>query len=275
MFNIGQIYRRADLHAQYKGQEQGGISTPSQYPFIMLFSGETGEQYGNEDGFQADGIYWYTGEGQVGDMQYIRGNRAILDSPSNGKSLHLFEYVGVGMVQYIGEMSYLGHHETQAPDRNGNLRQAIIFELALDQIVEEASTLQIPIQQVSDRILYSSPLEEIRAMAIAKSTPGLTPQQRKVDVYNRSQAIEVYVLRRADGVCEGCGDPAPFLNKDDRPYLEAHHIFRLSDDGPDYPDYVAALCPNCHRRAHYSKNGEKFNEHLFDKITIMESISYA
>ena len=36
MFNVGQIYRRADLHAQYKGQEQGGISTRSQGPIVRI-----------------------------------------------------------------------------------------------------------------------------------------------------------------------------------------------------------------------------------------------
>ncbi len=37
MFKIGKIYRRADLHEQYGGQSQGGISTPRAHPFIMLF----------------------------------------------------------------------------------------------------------------------------------------------------------------------------------------------------------------------------------------------
>ncbi|MFC1652495.1 HNH endonuclease [Planctomycetota bacterium] len=34
-------------------------------------------------------------------------------------------------------------------------------------------------------------------------------------------------------------------------FLEVHHLFRLADDGPDIPDNVAAICPNCHRELHY------------------------
>ena len=39
--------------------------------------------------------------------------------------------------------------------------------------------------------------------------------------------------------------------KDNTPYLEVHHKIRLSDGGEDTIDNVVALCPNCHRKAHY------------------------
>ena len=78
-WSAGQVYRRRDIHENFGGQRQGGISTPSVQPVILLFSGESGENYGYRDGIQADGTFWYTGEGQVGDMQWVRGNRAIRD----------------------------------------------------------------------------------------------------------------------------------------------------------------------------------------------------
>jgi 5-methylcytosine-specific restriction protein A len=132
MFEEGKIYRRSELHDKFGGQRQGGISTPRLFPFIMLFSSESGEEFGYVDGFKSKDIYWYTGEGQIGDMQFIRGNRAIKDSNKNGKSIHVFEYVSTGIVRYIGEMSYIKHHESQTPDINGDLRRAIIFELACE-----------------------------------------------------------------------------------------------------------------------------------------------
>ena len=61
MFEIGKAYRRSDIHDKYGGQGQGGISTPRAHPFIMLFSGESGREYGYEDEFKPNGIYWYTG----------------------------------------------------------------------------------------------------------------------------------------------------------------------------------------------------------------------
>jgi len=71
MFEGGQIYRRRDLHAQFGGQNQGGISTPSSHPMILIFTGDTGAQYGYHDGWDEDGSFRYTGEGQVDDFAGI------------------------------------------------------------------------------------------------------------------------------------------------------------------------------------------------------------
>lgn len=78
-FPVGSYWKRSDIHALLGGQEQGGISTPSKKPYIIIFSSPRGEEFGYEDGRNPDGFYHYTGEGQVGDMQWVRGNRAIRD----------------------------------------------------------------------------------------------------------------------------------------------------------------------------------------------------
>jgi 5-methylcytosine-specific restriction protein A len=80
LFVQGHVYKRSDLHARYGGQAQGGISTPAHHSFIFLFTSESGEHYGYEDGWSddTDGIFLYTGEGQVGDMEYVRGNGLFL-----------------------------------------------------------------------------------------------------------------------------------------------------------------------------------------------------
>jgi 5-methylcytosine-specific restriction protein A len=128
-FNPGETYRRRDLHEKYGGQEQGGISTPAKYPIIMLFTGDSGEQYGYSDGWNTDDIFLYTGEGQVGDMEMIRGNRAIKDHVENNKVIHLFKNVKTGFVEYMGEMKYQGHREVRGPDRDNKQRKIIVFEL--------------------------------------------------------------------------------------------------------------------------------------------------
>jgi hypothetical protein len=41
MFEVGRVYnRRLEIHQPYGGQRQGGISTPRDWPFIFLFTGE-------------------------------------------------------------------------------------------------------------------------------------------------------------------------------------------------------------------------------------------
>lgn len=129
MFEKGKVYnRREDLHAVYGGQMQGGISTPADQDFIMLFTSRAGEQYGYRDGWTERG-YLYTGEGQQGDMTFTRGNLAIRDHEENGKALHLFEAVGRGSVEYVGQMAYTDHETRHGRDVTGNIRKVIVFVL--------------------------------------------------------------------------------------------------------------------------------------------------
>ena len=70
--------------------------------------------------------------------------------------------------------------------------------------------------------------------------------------FRRNPDMVAFVLKRAAGVCEQCGAPAPFARvSDDSPYLEVHHDVRLADGGDDSPANARALCPNCHRNAHH------------------------
>ena len=70
--------------------------------------------------------------------------------------------------------------------------------------------------------------------------------------YIRDPIVVEYVKRKANGICQDCHQPAPFINKKTgEPYLEIHHIVPLSQGGSDTIDNVIALCPNCHRKRHY------------------------
>lgn len=91
--------------------------------------------------------------------------------------------------------------------------------------------------------------------------------------YTRSTKIKEYVKARADGVCEGCGEPAPFTSKTGDPYLHAHHVQELGDGGSDTPETVIALCPNCHYRVHHGKDGEDYNRELIERLADIENVS--
>lgn len=79
-----------------------------------------------------------------------------------------------------------------------------------------------------------------------------------------------YVLARASGKCELTGRDAPFVTKSGQPYLEVHHTRRLSDDGPDDPRFVAAICPKVHREIHFGVDGERLNKSLILKLGEIE-----
>ena len=118
--------------------------------------------------------------------------------------------------------------------------------------------------------LEEANLPELRRLALMSARSRVPGKTAKTVYRVRSAAIHRYVLCRADGVCEGCGRPAPFRNGKGAPYLEPHHTTRLSDEGPDHPARVIALCPNCHRRAHYSDESVQFNASLKKKLGRIE-----
>ncbi|WP_274482686.1 HNH endonuclease [Paenibacillus polymyxa] len=71
-------------------------------------------------------------------------------------------------------------------------------------------------------------------------------------VFKRNPDVIAEVLVRANGVCERCKCPAPFMRvSDGTPYLEVHHKIRLADGGEDTVDNAIAVCPNCHRELHF------------------------
>ena len=266
-FETGRIYdRRADIHAVFGGQQQGGISTPTRVSAIFLFSAEAGQHHGYEDGWSESGesVFLYTGEGQVGDMAFIRGNRAIRDHVSNGRDLHLFVSVGKSQgYRYVGQFVCTSWETRNAPDTNGDPRTALVFHLVpLEEELEPESTSPA-----------FEPLDELRSRAILAATTDspASPREARRLYRQRSQDVRAYVLARANGKCEACGEPAPFSRSDGKPYLEPHHTRRLSDGGPDHPRWVAATCPNCHREIHYGANGDVLNRRLEERLGEIES----
>ncbi len=253
MFIQGKRYLRRELHATYGGQQQGGISTPRDHPLIFLFTGDVGEQYGYQDGWDSEGMFFYTGEGQQGDMQFVRGNRAIRDHVDEGKDLHLFHDVERGIVRYEGQMVYSGHEYRNAPDADGQEREVIVVKLLPIERMREEN------QDKEGKELTRQSLEELRALAKGEGSPSPVSSKSTIHVVHRSQAIKTYVRKRAGGTCEACNDEAPFETSSGEPYIEVHHIRRLSDGGPDLPEWVIGLCPNCHARAHYSVDKSQFN----------------
>ena len=94
---------------------------------------------------------------------------------------------------------------------------------------------------------------ERAAHAPSKSTPPAFYVTTTL-AFARSPYVAAEVLERAAGHCEVCGNPAPFIRaSDDTAYLEVHHKVRLADGGYDTVENAIAVCPNCHRRAHFGK----------------------
>lgn len=92
------------------------------------------------------------------------------------------------------------------------------------------------------------------------------PLRMQRDVKSRLLDFQVrkFVLQRANGFCELCGSPAPFIAPDGTPYLEIHHIKPLLMGGSNLVSNVVALCPNCNSKIQICPS-EEDNQILIDR----------
>lgn len=278
MFEIGKIYnRRSDIHSIYKGQQYGGIATPAEHPYIFIFTGDAGGEYGYIDDFDPNGTFKYTGEGQEGDMRMTKGNLAIHDHQKNNKEILLFESTSRGFVRFLGYCNYVFHHIAERPDRNGELRDAIVFHLDIvnTKNTDIAQTLSPKVVEAPKAVYITKPskgksLQQLREIALSSTPTHASAKEKIQSIQNRSTAIKLYAKKRANGICEGCNETAPFETKSG-PYLEIHHLTRLADGGADLPQNIIALCPTCHRKAHYSLDCLEFNNQLINKVAAIEA----
>ena len=134
----------------YGGNRQGGISPSAKVPYIFIFSGKSGSQYGYKDGWDNPYVFSYTGEGQIGDMRFVKGNLALRDHINNGKRVFLFEYDRSGYVKFVSELEFfdIGYFDT--PDINKNDRVGIKFFFKKKGAYLPVSPEQFQINQVNE-----------------------------------------------------------------------------------------------------------------------------
>ena len=274
-FEIGRIYDRwPEINDLYGGSRQSGISASRQTSAIFLFTGESGEQYGYKDHFDERGVFWYTGEGQIGDMKLDKGNAAIVGHATGGRAVHVFQTLGKAMGQrYVGEFTYASHEFANGPDKKGNERRIIMFHLLPVNLLPDEWANPVADEEDEDDQKQAINLVQARVRALAVFEPneqtGTSQAQRTL--YRRSRAVRDYVFMRAGGKCESCKSPSPFKRPDGSHYLEPHHTTRVSDGGLDHPKYVGAICPTCHREIHYGVDGHIRNSELIDFLASIES----
>ena len=90
---------------------------------------------------------------------------------------------------------------------------------------------------------------------IGTAQPSRTLSQRTQ--FSRDPRVRAWTLVRAQGHCELCCQPAPFMDNNQEPYLESHHLTMLADNGADTPENTAALCANCHRELHFGTERDR------------------
>jgi hypothetical protein len=115
---------------------------------------------------------------------------------------------------------------------------------------------------------------ERRVVALLKAGPlpqplGIRKPARSSHMqhsFARDPRVVAWVLSHAKGRCEACDKPAPFERGDGTPFLEVHHVRSLADEGSDRISNAVAICPNCHRRFHYSTDRATFVASIYDRV---------
>lgn len=163
------------------------------------------------------------------------------------------EYVFQGEVELVSKP-----YQVNEPDINGNIRKVWKFP-----IKKVDNTLPTPIsedeiiknEKKSEKSLNAYSYEELREKAYG--VDGIVSERPVVTMHRaRNPYASKHVKNRANGICDLCGKEAPFNNKDNTPYLESHHVIKISDNGPDVVYNAVALCPNCHKKLHILEDPE-------------------
>ena len=195
----------------------------------------------------------YTGMGKNGDQHLLfMQNKTLAQSDTNGVVVHLFEVMVPTEYIYRGIVSLAGnpYQEIQKGD-DGTPIKVWMFPLILQkdsQFIPE-SLLNENIAQ-KKKAAENLSLAELKKRAEQNESDRVSSRSVSSDVYIRDAFVAEYAKRRANGICQLCGQKAPFSNKEGKPYLECHHIQWISEGGSDTVENTVALCPNCHRKMH-------------------------
>lgn len=121
----------------------------------------------------------------------------------------------------------------------------------------------------SDESELDKKVEVILEIGIKEKPKGHKAPQIQQTVhtnYKRDPHIKAWVLQNANGICELCSNQGPFIDRTGALFLEVHHVIPLSDGGADTTENTVALCPNCHKKCHYSIEPDLVSGEIKGKI---------
>ncbi|WP_210127825.1 HNH endonuclease [Staphylococcus sp. GDX8P114P-2] len=247
---VGNIYNNQVIQDIFKCSGQGGMRRSHLTNALVLFSDHSKNQpiyedksYIDEHGNQ---IMHYTGMGQQGDQDLkSTQNRTLLESNDLSIKVYLFETFDSGQHTFRGEVKLCATPYTE--QQNG--RKVYIFPLSFNDneyVIPETFYKDKEIQQENQA--YKLGIEELYQRA--KKAKKVGQRKAYTTVYERNNYVAAHVKERADGYCDLCGEPAPFKDKNGKPYLECHHVIWLAKQGEDSIDNAVALDLTCHRKMH-------------------------
>lgn len=248
-FEIGSTVTHQDICSEFQCGNMGGMRRSKTTNTLIIISDHTKGIY--DDKWYSD-ILHYTGMGKIGD-QVLDGNqnRTLFDSDTNGVNVHLFEVFEPTKYIYHGPVRLVDkpYQEVQN-DENGVPRKVWIFPVKPLENVTVSEQVFKTYENAQKSKVQKLSISELKANAKECSRKETSSRSVTSTTYVRDPNIAEYVKICANGICQLCGNSAPFKDKNGKPYLESHHIVWLAAGGADSIENTIALCPNCHRKMH-------------------------
>ena len=93
-----------------------------------------------------------------------------------------------------------------------------------------------------------------------EEAPLSEKEKREVFLFKRNRHLVKQALEKSQYKCDIDRTHKTFITKNNKPYMEAHHLIPLSSQelfntsGLDSVANIVCICPNCHRNLHYGKD---------------------
>ncbi len=252
-FIVGKEYSSHDIliFVRHYNTQAGGmfvISNGAEHESVVIKATINGPHYPNMWIVDQQVLKYYLKAIKGNFGEHYAPNKAILDNQD--KPIYVFmRYLNNGPFIFEGVFLYGSIHRETDGSKWFELNKS---DMESEPIIELASHLQ---ERTDKKITKSrEDTHEQRAARLANAEKKPKQVVTHTISYVRNPDVIVEVLNRAAGYCEACNEAAPFISASTgNPYLEVHHVIKLSDEGEDTVANAQALCPNCHRKAHYGE----------------------
>ena len=257
-FKVGKKYNNSEICDAFKCSLMAGMNRSLATNTLVLTAKHNKPLYADK----VDGdVFYYTGMGRTGDQSLdYKQNKTLYESNTNGVRVYLFESYVDGEYIFFGEVKLdsepffveeLGEDEV--------IRKVVKFPLnrinSSDEIVYDIADIESN-EQNKIREVRKYSFDDIKEKAKQAENNNISTREVKTVYRERNQFIAEHTKDRANGICDLCGEEAPFKDKNGRPYLETHHVITLAENGPDAIYNTVAICPNCHRMIHVLQRKE-------------------
>ena len=272
---VGEEFKdRIEIWSFFGGQWVQGVTKFENENIVNVFFDEDGPYLDEID--HETGYVEYRGKGLKGEQKLTEGNLLLEEARLTKSAVRFWYKPSKGKWTFKNWVMVNDRDNIEEKDVDGNLanrylwylipvisenrmywseeiRNSPIREISADELVliKNSKDLLADYERISREL-------ELNPTSLNSGTKIRSPQPKR-----RKRAKDI-VIARANGSCENdrCNGMPPDVKKDGTPLFQVDHIIQLSEGGPDQPDNMIALCPNCHTAKTLGKNRNDMTSRL-------------